>query len=102
MKRLDFSSGQLDTDHVAHLIRAAVLACARRPKKAIKYEVIIYWSDEDQAFIAEVPELPGSAADGATYQEALANVEVVIQEWIETAKELGRPIPEPKGRLAFA
>ena len=68
----------------------------------IRYEVIIYWSDEDQAFIAEVPELPGCAADGATYQEALANVEVVIQEWIETAQELNRPIPEPKGRLVFA
>jgi len=68
----------------------------------IKYEVLIYWSEEDQAFIAEVPELPGCAADGATYQEALANVEVVIQEWIETAKELGRQIPEPKGRLIFA
>ncbi len=68
----------------------------------IKYEVIIYWSNEDQAFIAEVPELPGCAADGATYQEALANVEVIIQEWIETARELGRPIPEPKGRLVFA
>jgi predicted RNase H-like HicB family nuclease len=68
----------------------------------IKYDVIIYWSQEDGTFIAEVPELPGCAADGATYQEALANVEVVIQEWIETAKELGRPIPEPKGRLAFA
>jgi predicted RNase H-like HicB family nuclease len=67
-----------------------------------KYEVIIYWSKDDQAFIAEVPELPGCAADGATYQEALANVETVIQEWIETAKNLGRPIPEPKGRLAFA
>ncbi len=67
-----------------------------------KYEVIIYWSDQDQALIAEVPELPGCAADGQTYQEALANVQVVIQEWIETAKELGRPIPEPKGRLAFA
>ena len=67
-----------------------------------KYEVIIYWSKDDQAFIAEVPELPGCAADGATYQEALANVETVIQEWIETAKILGRPIPEPKGRLAFA
>jgi predicted RNase H-like HicB family nuclease len=64
--------------------------------------VIIYWSKDDQAFIAEVPELPGCAADGATYQEALANVETVIQEWIETAKDLGRPIPEPKGRLAFA
>ena len=67
-----------------------------------KYEVIIYWSQEDEAFIAEVPELAGCAADGATYQEALANVEVVIQEWIETAKEIGRPIPEPKGRLVFA
>jgi len=67
-----------------------------------KYEVIIYWSEEDQAFIAEVPELPGCAADGKTYREALANVEVVIQEWIETAAELGRPIPQPKGRLVFA
>jgi predicted RNase H-like HicB family nuclease len=67
-----------------------------------KYEVIIYWSKDDRAFIAEVPELPGSAADGATYQEALANVETIIHEWIETAKELDRPIPEPKGRLGFA
>ncbi len=68
----------------------------------IRYEVIIYWSEEDQAFIAEVPELPGCAADGATYKEAISNVEVIIQEWIDTAKELGRPIPEPKGRLVFA
>lgn len=67
-----------------------------------KYGVIIYWSAEDQAFIAEAPELPGCAADGQTYQEALKNVEVVIQEWIGTAKQLGRPIPEPKGRLVFA
>jgi predicted RNase H-like HicB family nuclease len=67
-----------------------------------KYEVIIYWSQEDQAFIAEVPELPGCAADGKTYQQALANAEVVIREWIETAKELNRPIPAPKGRLVFA
>jgi predicted RNase H-like HicB family nuclease len=67
-----------------------------------KYEVIIYWSTDDQSYIAEVPELPGCAADGRTYQEALASVEVVIQEWIETAKELGRPIPVPKGRLVFA
>jgi len=67
-----------------------------------KYEVIIYWSQEDQAFIAEVPELPGCAADGKSRQEALLNAEVVIQEWIETAKELGRPIPAPKGRLVFA
>ena len=68
----------------------------------IKYEVIIYWSEDDQGFIAEVPELPGCAADGASYQEALTNVEVIIQEWIETAEELGRPVPKPKGRLAFA
>jgi predicted RNase H-like HicB family nuclease len=67
-----------------------------------KYEIILYWSDEDQAFLAEVPELAGCAADGATRQEALANAEVVIQEWIDTARELGRAIPEPKGRLLFA
>jgi predicted RNase H-like HicB family nuclease len=67
-----------------------------------RYEVIIYWSDEDEAFIAEVPELPGCAADGPTYQEALVNVQGIIQEWIETATELGRPIPEPRGRLIFA
>jgi len=67
-----------------------------------RYEVIIYWSEEDQAFIAEVPELPGCAADGATYQEVVANAEVVIQEWIESARELGRSIPEPKGRLMYA
>lgn len=67
-----------------------------------KYEVIIYWSKDDQAFVAEVPELAGCAADGATYQEALVNVEIIIGEWLETAEELGRPIPEPKGRLAFA
>lgn len=67
-----------------------------------RYEVIIFWSDEDHAFIAEVPELPGCAADGHTYQEALARVEIVIQEWLETAQELGRPIPQPKGRLMYA
>ena len=71
-------------------------------KPEYRYEVIIYWSDEDQAFIAEVPELPGCASDGATYAEAIANVEVVIREWIETAQELGRPIPKPRGRLLFA
>lgn len=67
-----------------------------------RYEVIIYWSDDDEAFIAEVPELPGCAADGETYQEALTNVEVIIEEWIETAQSLGRSIPEPRGRLVFA
>jgi predicted RNase H-like HicB family nuclease len=66
-----------------------------------KYEIVLYWSPEDDAFIAEVPELAGCAADGATRQEAVANVEVVIAEWLETARELGRPIPEPKGRLLF-
>ena len=67
-----------------------------------KYEVIIYWSEEDNAFVAEVPELPGCMADGATYSEAVSNVEVIIDEWIETAKDLGREIPEPKGKLMFA
>lgn len=68
----------------------------------IKYELIIYYSEPDKAFIVEVPELPGCMADGQSYQEALANAEVVIRHWIETAKELGRPIPEAKGRLMFA
>ena len=67
-----------------------------------KYEVIIHWSEDDGAYVAEVPELSGCMADGATYQEALANAEVVIHEWIETARELGRTIPEPKGRLIYA
>ena len=67
-----------------------------------KHEVILYWSAEDETFIAEVPELAGCAADGGTRQEALANAEVVISEWLETARELGRPLPEPKGRLLFA
>ncbi len=71
-------------------------------KSKWKYEIIIYWSEEDQGYIAEVPELPGCAADGQTYKQALANVEVIIREWIETAKELKRPIPEPKGRLMYA
>jgi predicted RNase H-like HicB family nuclease len=68
----------------------------------IRYEMIIYWSKEDDAYIVEVPELPGCMADGATYQEALASAEVISQEWIEAAQELGRPIPQPKGRLVYA
>jgi len=67
-----------------------------------KYEMIIYWSEQDQAFIAEVPELPGCMADGETYQQAVAKAQVIIEEWLETAKELGRPIPQPKGRLMYA
>jgi predicted RNase H-like HicB family nuclease len=63
-----------------------------------KYEVIIYWSEEDQAYLAEVPELPGCMADGITYHEALQNIQTIIQEWIETAKKMGRKIPRPKGR----
>jgi predicted RNase H-like HicB family nuclease len=66
-----------------------------------KYEIIIYWSEDDGAFIAEVPELPGCMADGPTHREALANALVVIQEWIDTAKSLGREIPEPHGRLIY-
>lgn len=67
-----------------------------------KYEMVIYWSDEDQAYLVEVPELAGCMADGQTYAEAVANAQVVIQEWIDTARELGRPIPEPRGRLMYA
>jgi predicted RNase H-like HicB family nuclease len=68
----------------------------------MKYEIIIYWSQEDEAFIAEVPELPGCIADGETYQEAVQNLEMIMQQWIETAQEIGRAIPQPKGRLMFA
>jgi predicted RNase H-like HicB family nuclease len=71
-------------------------------RNKLRYEIIIYWSESDQAFIAEVPELPGCAADGASYQEVIANVEVIINEWIETAQELGRKIPKPRGRLIYA
>ena len=67
-----------------------------------RYEIIIYWSSEDDAYIAEVPELPGCMADGRTYYEALSNAEQIIDEWIETARRTGRPIPQPKGRLAYA
>jgi predicted RNase H-like HicB family nuclease len=67
-----------------------------------KYELIIFWSEEDQAFVVEVPELPGCMADGATYVEAVMNAQRIIEEWIDTAKELGRPIPAPRGRLMYA
>jgi predicted RNase H-like HicB family nuclease len=67
-----------------------------------KYEIVIYWSEEDQAFVAEVPELPGCMADGQTYQEALSNAETIIREWIETARQLGSSIPEARGRLMYA
>jgi len=66
-----------------------------------KYEIIIYWSSEDHAYIAEVPELPGCMADGSSYKEVLENITKIIEEWIETAEELGRKIPEPKGRLIY-
>jgi len=67
-----------------------------------KYEVIVYWSEEDGSYIAEVPELPGCMADGATYEEAIKNAQVVITEWIETARSVGREVPTPKGRLTYA
>ena len=67
-----------------------------------KYEIILYWSDEDHAYLAEVPELPGCMADGDTPRKALTNVEKVIAEWIQTAKSLGRTIPQPRGRLTYA
>jgi len=67
-----------------------------------KYEIIIFWSEDDKSYVAEVPELPGCMADGLTYQEALSNAEQTIREWIETASDLGRTIPQPRGRLAYA
>lgn len=69
---------------------------------ASRYEIIIFWSDEDGAYVAEVPELAGCMADGETYQEALAHAEQAIEEWVETARNLGRTIPQPKGRLTYA
>ena len=67
-----------------------------------KYEIIIYWSEEDGRYIAEIPELSGAMADGASYQKALMQAEIIIEQWIETAKEIGRTIPEPKGKLNYA
>ena len=68
----------------------------------MRYELIIYWSEDDNTFVVEVPELPGCMADGQTYAEAVKNAEEIINEWIETARKLGRPIPEPRGKLAYA
>ena len=67
-----------------------------------RYELVIYWSRDDDSFVVEVPELPGCMSDGKTYHEAVSNAEAVIADWIETARELGRPIPEPKGKLMYA
>ena len=68
----------------------------------MRYELIIYWSRADECFVVEVPELPGCLADGATYEQAVANAQTVIQEWLETARSLNRPIPKPRGKLAYA
>lgn len=68
----------------------------------IKYEIIVYWSNEDKSFIAEMPELPGCMSDGKSYEEVVKNIKVIAAEWIETAKELGREIPIPKGKLFYA
>jgi len=67
-----------------------------------KYEVVIYWSEEDSAYIAEVPELPGCMADGGSHEEALRNVGIIVDEWVETAPDIGRPVPEPLGKLMYA
>jgi predicted RNase H-like HicB family nuclease len=75
--------------------------CIREPEM-YRYEIIVYWSEPDKSFIAEVPELPGCMADGSTYNEVMKNVQVIIREWIETATKLGREIPEPKGKLMYA
>lgn len=69
---------------------------------SIRYELIVYWSEEDDSFVVDVPELPGCMADGKTYEEAVSNARQVIEEWIETARDLGRAVPEPKGRLMYA
>jgi predicted RNase H-like HicB family nuclease len=71
-------------------------------KMSIRYELIIYWSEDDDAFVVEVPELPGCMADGESYEEAVGNARKVIEEWIAAARGLGRTIPEPKGRLIYA
>ena len=68
----------------------------------IKYELIIYWSNEDESYIVEVPELPGCKADGDSYEKALEQVQIIIKEWIETAKQEGRPVPKPKGKIIYA
>ncbi|MGO9482323.1 MAG: type II toxin-antitoxin system HicB family antitoxin [Candidatus Kryptoniota bacterium] len=67
-----------------------------------KYELVLYWSADDESFVVEVPELPGCMADGKTYSEAVKNVQIAIDEWIDTAKELGRDVPNPRGKLAYA
>ena len=83
--------------------RAAVERCgSSRDTMKTRYELIIYWSKDDDCFIVEVPELPGCMADGQTYAEAVANAEQIIDEWIETARKLGHPIPAPRGKLAYA
>jgi len=79
----------------------SILNCINLKLKMNKYEIRIYWSELDNSFIAEVPEFPGCIADGKTYFEALKNAEVIISEWLETAKELGRKIPEPMGKLVL-
>jgi predicted RNase H-like HicB family nuclease len=67
-----------------------------------KYELSIFWSDEDRRYVVEVPELPGCMADGETYEQAIKNAQVVLLDWIETARSVGREIPQPKGRLVYA
>ncbi|MGQ0657326.1 MAG: type II toxin-antitoxin system HicB family antitoxin [Chromatiales bacterium] len=80
-------------------VRAVILKIRFSEERVMhKYETIIYWSDEDQVFVAEVPELPGCTAHGATQEEALAHTKEAIKLWIDTAREFGDPIPEPKGR----
>lgn len=85
-----------------HIITCHFLFLYLPMKYEIKYEMVIYWSEEDDAYIAEVPELPGCMGDGRTYEDAIQNTLTVIREWIETASELGREVPIPKGRLIYA
>ncbi|QTA81614.1 Toxin-antitoxin system, antitoxin component, HicB-like [Desulfonema limicola] len=88
-------------DILQHMFKQILKNAVKRFKMG-KYEMIIYWSEEDNSFIVEIPELPGCMADGQTYQEAVSNAEIIIKEWIETAKEMDRDIPKPKGKLMYA
>jgi predicted RNase H-like HicB family nuclease len=104
LRHLVKSMGFVERIKGGHFIytRSDVVEIINLQRVSMKYEIIIYWSEADGAFIAEVPELPGCSADGSTKAKALVAVEKIAREWIETAKELGRPVPEPKGRLVFA
>ncbi|GAB4238506.1 MAG: hypothetical protein Tsb0034_14110 [Ekhidna sp.] len=94
--------GNLAKPYQVKQVRGLIVKYNCLRMKEIKYEIIIYWSKEDEAYIAEVPELPGCMADGETYEEALQNSYTIVKEWLETAQRENRSIPEPKGKLSYA